>query len=94
MYYTLYIHTHTLTPSPLVFHVFVSVTSSCPTLRFQTAAWISSSFHPVERKSNHGRIIELTSAIVYLYVYMYSTVQLGLMYNLHEDSTIQIYHNN
>lgn len=42
-------HTHALTKSPPILHVHVTFISTRPTSRFQTAAWISSWFHPGER---------------------------------------------
>lgn len=43
-------HTHAPTPSPLIFHCLCPpLLLHRPTSRFQTAAWISSWFHPAER---------------------------------------------
>lgn len=37
----------------LISHVFVPSFSFCPTSRFQTAAWISSWFHPDQEQTKH-----------------------------------------
>lgn len=67
-----------LSPSPLIFLVFVPIFSLCPTSHFQTAAWTSSWFHPVQKQRictvSPGLRIMSKQYKISLYLYIFKII--------------------